>query len=62
MVQVVYIFMDFELTGVCLSSKSLIVAWYCSHNCAKSALGLVISSDFTMSLLNAGMSMSWVYQ
>jgi len=52
------IFMDFDLTGVCLSSKVLSVVWYCSYNCDKSALGLVISSDFTMSSLNARMSMS----
>ena len=45
------IFMDFDLTGACLSSKVLSVVWYCSHNCDKSALGLVISSDFTMSSL-----------
>jgi len=49
------IFMDFDLTGVYLSSKHLSVVWYCSHNCDKSALGLVISSDFTMSSLNARM-------
>ena len=52
------IFMDFDLTDRCLSSKVLSVVWYCSHNCDKSALGLVISSDFTMSSLNARMSMS----
>jgi len=51
-------FMDFDLTGVCLSSKVLSVVWYCSHNCDKSALGLVISSHFTISSLNARMSMS----
>jgi len=47
--------MDFDLTGTCLSSKVLRVVWYCSHNCDKSALGLLISSDFTMSSLNARM-------
>ena len=36
-------FMDFDLTGACLSSTGLSVVWYCSHNCYKSALGLVIS-------------------
>jgi len=44
-----WIFMDFDLTGPCLSSKALSVVWYCSHICDKSALGLVISSHFTMS-------------
>jgi len=57
-----WIFMDFYLTGVCLSSKVLSVLWYCSHNCDKSSLGLVISSDFTMSSLSARMLMLWVYR
>jgi len=39
------IFMDFYLTGACLSSKVLSVVCYCSHNCDTSALGLVISSE-----------------
>ena len=49
------LFMDFYLTGAFLSSKVLNVVWYCSHNCDKSALGLVIRSYFTMSSLNARM-------
>ena len=48
---------DLFLTGACLSNKSLSLVWYCSYNCDKSALGLVISSDFTMSSLIARMSM-----
>jgi len=47
--------MAFYLIGACLSSQVLSVVWYCSHNCDKSALGLVISSDFTMSSLNERM-------
>jgi len=50
-------FMDFDLKGACLSSTVLSVVCYCSHNCDKSTLGLVISSDFTMSSLNARMTM-----
>ena len=45
--------MDFDLTAAYLSSKDLSVMWYCSHNCDKSALGLVKSSDFIMSSINA---------
>jgi len=41
-------FIHFDLTGACLSSKDLNVMWYCSHNCDKTALGLVISLDFTL--------------
>jgi len=26
------IFMDFDLTGACLSNKVLSVVWYCSHS------------------------------
>jgi len=51
-------FMDFDQTDVCLSSKDLSVVWYFSHNCDKSALGLVISSDFTLSSLNARITMN----
>jgi len=51
--------MDFDLTGACLSSKVLSVVWYRSHSCDKSALGLVISSDFTMSSLNA-LRVNWI--
>jgi len=50
-------FTDFYLTGARLSSKILSVVCYCSHNSDKSALGFVISSDFTMPSLNARMSM-----
>jgi len=52
------IFMDFDLTDRCLSSKVLSVVWYCSHNYDKSALGLMISSDLTMSSLSARMLLS----
>jgi len=51
-------FMDFDLTGACLSRKVLSEVPYFSPNCDKSALELVIYSDFTMSSLNARMSMS----
>ena len=40
--------MEFDLTGVCLSSKVLGVVWSYAHNCDKSALGLVISSDLAL--------------
>jgi len=48
---------DLDLKGACLSSKVLSEVWYCSSNRDKSALGLVISSDFTRSSLNPGMTM-----
>ena len=55
--------MDFDLAGACLSSKVLSVVWYFySHNCDKSALGLLISSDFAMSSLNKKMTMLGIYR
>ena len=53
-----FIFMDFDLTGACLSSKVLSVVWNYSRNCDKSALRLVISSDIIMSSVNARMLIS----
>ena len=52
-----FTFTDYDLTGAFLSSTVVSVVGYCTHNCDKSALGLVIRSDFTMSSLNARISM-----
>ena len=43
------------MTGPFWSGEEFSVVWYRSHNSDKSALGLVINSDFAMSSLNARM-------
>jgi len=41
-------FMDFDLAGSCLLSRTFSVVWYCSPIADQSAFGLVISLDFTL--------------